>query len=317
MMYALTGLFIYLVVLVWHSMHSAVAITLVVTSILILTAGNLAKIKGYETVYKLSIISVYVGVIMIACYDILIYTGFLDRFSNYEELKVFINSTGGKSEIIYILAQFLQVTFIPIPSNIVVMIGDELFGPVKAFLLSMIGLLLGSMFAFFLGKAFGLRLITWIAGKEAIEKYHKLVKGRDKTILFMMFLFPMFPDDLLCMVAGLTSMSYPVFFIMMLLTRSVSIGGTIIFKRGLLNFIPLSGFGIVIWIIIIALTLVLFGYAVKYGDKIENFMLKLVGKIIKKDLTAEPESEEANSDDATESGKVTNEINKISNKESG
>ena len=58
MMYALTGLFIYLVVLVWHSMHSAVAITLVVTSILIYH-GKSRKIKGYETVYKLSIISVY------------------------------------------------------------------------------------------------------------------------------------------------------------------------------------------------------------------------------------------------------------------
>jgi len=293
LMYALTGLFIYLLIKVWNTMYTEIAISLVIIAILILTTGSIAKVKGIESIYKIAVISVYVGVMMILCYHILVKTGFLERFENYDELKEFINTTGGRSELIYVLAQFLQVTFIPIPSNFVVLVGDELFGPVKAFFLSMAGLLLGSLFAFFLGKSFGLRLITWIAGKEAVEKYQRIVKGRDKTILVLMFAFPMFPDDLLCMVAGLTNMGYFTFFFVMLFTRSLAIGGTILFKRGLLDFIPMHGWGIPVWILLFIGLAVLFVYAVKYGDKLEEFMLKIMSKVTGRDLIQEmyPEKE--------------------------
>lgn len=282
-MFALTGLFDFCLFNVWDTMNVIWAVSLLILSIIVLASGLIAKLKGFDSIYKIAIICVYVGAIMIIIYSIMVFTGFLERFENYDELKSIINSSNGKSEVIFVIAQFLQVTFIPIPSNIVVLAGDELFGPVKAFFLSIIGLMIGSMFAFFLGKTFGLKLVTWIAGKEAIDKYQQIVKGRDKTLLVLMFLFPMFPDDLLCMIAGLTSMSYLSFFIVMLISRPLSVGGTILFKRGLFNIIPFSGWGIPLWIIIIIFFVWLFIYTFKNGDKIEIFMLRLIGKITKKD----------------------------------
>lgn len=286
-MFLMTALFVFGVVLVWNTLHIALSISLVIIAVLFLVIGNIARLKGYDSIYKLALISIYIGVIMLIIYDILVFTGFWGRFDSYEELKKFINNTGGKSELLYILAQFLQVTFIPIPSNLVVMIGDELFGPLKAFYLSMIGLFLGSMFAFFLGKQFGMKLVIWIAGKEAIDKYQQLVKGRDKTLLVLMFIFPMFPDDLLCMVAGLTSMSYFTFTLVMLISRPLAIAGTILFRRGLLDFIPFNGWGIPVWFLIIFTLIMLFIYIFKNGDKIESWMLKVMGKVMKKNFLAE------------------------------
>lgn len=299
-MFAMTGLFIYLLVIVWNTMHSAIAISLSSLAVLILIAGVINKLRGGDTVYKLAIISIYVGVIMIIIYDILIFSGFLYRFENYNELKLFIQSSGGKAEIIFVLAQFLQVTFIPIPSNIVVMIGDELFGSGKAFYLSFIGIMIGSLFAFFLGKTFGLRLATWIAGKEAIEKYQAIVKGRDKVLLALMFIFPVFPDDLLCLIAGLTTMSYPTFIIIMLIARPLSIGGTILFKKGSFDFIPLSGWGIPIWILLIGVMVAIFVYSTKNGDKIEMFMLKFMGRMTGRNYIKEMYPDEVYEDEEVE-----------------
>mgnify|MGYP002508213373 CR=1 FL=1 len=73
--------------------------------------------------------------------------------------------------------------------------------------------MIGSMFAFFLGRVFGVKLLIWMVGPKAYNKYQKMLKGRDKLMLFMMFLLPVFPDDLLCIFAGVTTMSYTTFFI--------------------------------------------------------------------------------------------------------
>lgn len=287
MMSGMTGIFLYCLSLVWSTIQIEINIMVSLTVICVLIGGIIAKIKGSDSIFKLCMITIYVGVILIIIYDILILSGFLSRFDDYNEMKAFINSTGGKSEVIYVLAQFLQVTFIPIPSNIVVMLGDELFGPVKAFFLSMIGLLLGSMFTFFLGKTFGLRLATWLAGKEALEKYQKIVKGRDKALLTMMFMFPFFPDDLLCLIAGLTTMGYSSFFIIMIISRTFAIGGTLLVKNGLLNFIPFSGWGLPIWGLMIILMVSIMIYVAKYGDRIEMFLLKVMGKIKGRDYVHE------------------------------
>ena len=62
----------------------------------------------------------------------------------------------------------------------------------------------------------------WV-GKENLDKALKAVKGKDKAILTFMFLFPFFPDDILCFVSGLSSMSTGFFIIMITITRFISI----------------------------------------------------------------------------------------------
>ena len=45
-----------------------------------------------------------------------------------------------------------------------------------------------------------------------------------------MFLLPMFPDDILCSIAGIMPITYSVFIFMQLITRFTSIGGTLLFR---------------------------------------------------------------------------------------
>ena len=69
-----------------------------------------------------------------------------------DQLREFIASTGAFAPLVFIAVSFLQVTFVPVPSAVTIIAGSYLFGMWLSFLYSYIGIVLGSLFAFFLGK---------------------------------------------------------------------------------------------------------------------------------------------------------------------
>ncbi len=248
-----------------------VAVTVVVLA--------LASVGKSDMLFKFMMTAIYLGIVAVGVIIVLDRTGFIGKFDSTEAFVAYINNSGGVAELLFLLIQFLQVTIIPIPSTITT-VGAALLFPEfwKAFALATSGLILGSMFAFFLGRVFGIRLANWLVGEEAMEKYQKFMKGRDKIILFYMFLFPFFPDDFLCLLAGLTSMSYFGFFLMMLLTRSIGTAGTILTAKGIFS-IPFAGWGIPVWIFLILVVIALFIVTVKYSAQLEAGMLKLVDRL--------------------------------------
>ncbi len=215
------------------------------------------------------------------CYYIVLKFDLISKFDSTEKIQAFLTKYGAYAGMIFILVQFLQVTIIPLPAAVTTLAGVALFGFWPTFFYSIIGMMIGSLLAFYLGRKFGVKLIIWLFGKNAYEKYVKFTQGKDKIVLTLMFLFPFFPDDLLCIVAGITDMKYWQFFIIMLITRPINI---LIMEGALKGFssIPLTGYGIPIWIAIIAIALVVVVLAFKYSGKLEKALLTLFDKISSK-----------------------------------
>ena len=93
-------------------------------------------------------------------------------------------------------------------------------------------------------------------------------------ILTVMFLLPMFPDDILCFVAGLSPMSWKYFIIMQVITRAISVSITSFSLGG--SIIPYNTWwGILIWIAIGIAIIALFIFLYKKGEKIERWFLNL------------------------------------------
>lgn len=236
-----------------------------------------------EKLYKTTIIIVYFSLIIVFSATMVVKSGVLEQIRSAEDIINLINSYGAMGKLVFIAIQFLQVTFIPIPSTIVTAAGAAIYSPIEALVLSTIGLIIGSLFAFFLGKTFGVRLVKWIVGEEALNKYYKFVKGKDKAMLIYMFIFPAFPDDLLCMFAGLTTMGYVSFTIIQLISRPLNIAVTVFLVDYVMS-IPFTGIGILIWIAIVAVFVVSMILMWKYAAKLEYYMLKGIGKLVGKPL---------------------------------
>ena len=106
-------------------------------------------------------------------------------------------------------------------------------------------------------------------GRDALEKWQKKLKGKDNLILTLMFILPLFPDDVLCFLAGLSTMGTGYFSIVIIFTRLVGIFTTCYAAI----FIPFNTWwGIMLWIGIILTVGLAAVFVYKYMDKLQVFV---------------------------------------------
>lgn len=232
-----------------------------------------------KTLIRLVLSGILIGGAILVGYFVLKHFGITEL--SQEEIQTAIASTGAIAPLVFIFASFLQVTFIPIPSTVTILAGSYLFGALPSFFYSYIGILLGALLAFALGRLIGRPYINWVAGsRDTANEWLAKLKGRENVFLFFAFLLPVFPDDLLCSVAGMLPVKFPVFIIMQLITRTTSIGATLIFMSG--TIIPYEGWGL--WVIgaliVIAFIAFVLGmiYAVKLNEIFDSFIQKISAK---------------------------------------
>lgn len=250
-------------------------------AILIIACAVLAMIIKNDILMKITLLASILAIFFAGLYDTLVFTGLINQFASAEGFQNFLEHYGEQAMLVFMLIQFLQVTILPLPSALTIATGTALFGVANAVVISSIGIILGSMFAFFLGKVFGRNLAVWLCGEKNVNKYQEITKGKDKILFFLMFLLPFFPDDLLCILAGMTNMSYLSFFIMMLATRPIgalTVAGSF---KGITS-IPFKGWGVFVWIALICAFVVAVVLLLKYSAQIQAFCENIASKLSNK-----------------------------------
>lgn len=226
------------------------------------------KAKILRTILVCAVIA---GIVVLGYY-ILNWTGVWEQINSVEKLQNIILSWGFWGRFGFVLLQLLQVTFIPLPSTVTIIAGTLVYGPLQASLLSLAGILLGSMLAFLLGKVFGKKLVVFMVGEKTCKKWADFLSNA-KYSFFIMMLLPIFPDDVLCLVAGLTNMSWTFFTVTNLIARPIGIFTVSYFGSG--HLIPYHGWGLIVWAILIVLIIAVLILSYKYQKQIENFLLNL------------------------------------------
>lgn len=232
-------------------------------------AGIVFYLFQKQMPYKLILCTLIFLAIVGAVFFTICATGIITKINSIDALRDYIAGFGNMAVFLFILFCFLQVVVLPVPGSIAVAAGVALFGPLKCAIFSFIGIVTGSIVAFAIGRWVGYKAVKWIVGKEALDKWLQKLKNKDYLILSIMFLLPMFPDDILCFVAGLSSMTWGYFLVMIVVTRAISVASTS-FSFGLIPFN--TWWGILIWIVIAVLIGISFWLVCKYSDKIDNFI---------------------------------------------
>lgn len=134
--------------------------------------------------------------------------------SDREAVAAYILSWGMAAPLIFIGVQILQVVIAPIPGEASGFIGGFLFGTMDGFLYSTVGLTIGSVINFSIGRMMGKGFIRKLIPENQLRQLSKLVRHQGAVVLFILFLFPGFPKDYLCLFLGVSDISFRLFIIM-------------------------------------------------------------------------------------------------------
>lgn len=244
------------------------SLTMGLTGLLILLYVVL-YVFNMQSLYRLITCTLIFLDIFAIIFFIISATGIITKINSIQALRDYIADFGNMAVFLFILFCFLQVVILPVPGSVAVAAGVALFGPLKCAIYSFIGIIIGSVAAFAIGRWIGYKAVKWIVGEDTLKKWMQKLKGKDYLILSLMFLLPMFPDDVLCFIAGLSSMTWPYFLVMIVITRAISVFTTA-YSVGLIPFN--TWWGILIWILIAAAVVVLFWLICKYSDRIDGFI---------------------------------------------
>lgn len=199
-------------------------------------------------------------------------SGFFDALTSQQAMRDYIQRFAPYTHLCFFLIQFLSVLLAPIPSNITALAGGVLFGTWVSFLLTWAAVVLGSVLVFLLARYLGQSFVDRMVSQSVTGRYLEIIRRKQDVFLALVFLFPFFPDDLICILAGLTTIPFRRFLIIALLTR----------PWGLLVACALGGsaLSIPLWamVLLAAGGIAVFLVCLKYGDRWENWLLERLKK---------------------------------------
>lgn len=141
-------------------------------------------------------------------------------FKNPEQFRSLLLGFGNWSLAVFIGLQILQVIAAPLPGELIQIAGGYVYGVFTGTLLSLLGILLGSLAAFFLTRWLGYPLLQALVSQEKLEHFHYLLNtNRAEVIVFVLFLIPGAPKDILTFIAGATPIPCGHFFLAAMLGR--------------------------------------------------------------------------------------------------
>ena len=267
-LYSTSIVFIKNNVVLFSVLVSALFATVALLSIGWIVTNKTFLIKGVFTILS------FVLFCLVLCF-ILQKTGFFAVLHNEESLRQYLEKAGVWMPIFYIVLQYLQVIILPIPGIVSTAAGVALFGALFTPIYSCIGIILGSLTAFFIGRKFGIKAVQWLLGEETLHKWQKKLHGKDNFLLTCAFLLPLFPDDILCFIAGLSTMSSTFFVVLICVSRFFAITATCYS----FNFIPFdTWWGLAIWGGIIILLAIAFFLLYKNFSRIQAWVEKRLKK---------------------------------------
>lgn len=135
---------------------------------------------------------------------------------------------------VYMFLQVLQVLVALIPGGVIQILGGVLFGNFWGTVLCSLGILAGSAIVFFMVRRFGMPVVEAFIDRKGIKKFEFLNDTKKLEItVFILFLIPGMPKDVLTYLAPLTKIKPSSFLALSMLGRFPAILLSIVFGANL------------------------------------------------------------------------------------
>ena len=140
-------------------------------------------------------------------------------YSDKRFLKQTLRQWGTLAPVIFVVLQALQVIIAPIPGEVTGILGGYLFGESLGFVYSTLGLTVGSVTAFGVGRWLGAHYVRTLISQEIWDKMGFIVEAEGAILCFIIYLIPGLPKDMVCYLFGISPMPLWVFTLVSTLGR--------------------------------------------------------------------------------------------------
>lgn len=182
-------------------------------------AARRAKLKKLFTILKLA--ALLLIIIAVPLYILLCHRDWLDTMRDLDQIRLIISQYKGiEAAFVYLAAQIIQIIISVIPGQALQIAAGFMFGFLIALGLSIVGAVIGTIITYYLGKVLGRDAMHLIFGEEQINKYvEQMNSRRAAAIVFLIYLIPGIPKDVVSYAAGISSMRLRPFLLLSLTGR--------------------------------------------------------------------------------------------------
>ena len=140
--------------------------------------------------------------------------------SKPEQMREVLNSYGWKGVLIFMSIQLIQVVVAAIPGEFVQLAGGYIYGTWLGTLYSLTGIVAGSVIVFFIARLLGYPIVKTFVSQKNLEKFDFMMNNSKSEIaMFILFVIPGIPKDILTYIAGLTPVKPLRFFVIITIGR--------------------------------------------------------------------------------------------------
>lgn len=134
-------------------------------------------------------------------------------------LKDTVVSWGWLAPVVFIVIQALQVVISPVPGEMTGPVGGALFGTLWGLVYSTIGLTVGTLACFAIGRKWGEPLVRPWLSEHNWNRLSFLIEAEGAIIGFLLYLIPGFPKDIMSYLFGISPMPFWTFMVVSTLGR--------------------------------------------------------------------------------------------------
>lgn len=164
--------------------------------------------------------------LLLFCAAITLWIGkpLVENISNPEQFRVWVEQQGALGPLTLVGAMCLQVVIGVIPGEPIEIGAGYAFGPWWGLLLCLIGAAIGSILILLFTKRFGIKMVEAFVSREKINSL-KFIRSHKRLnlLIFLFFLIPGSPKDILTYLVGLTPMKITTFLFISSIARIPSV----------------------------------------------------------------------------------------------
>ena len=111
------------------------------------------------------------------------------------------------NSIVYFIICFLQPIILPLPEPFTIMTGSAILGRFNGAVVGFLGTILGILTMYFISRYASEKFLFNVIKKEKLEKFNEYIRKNEILIILMLFIFPVLPDEVICIGSGLANIN--------------------------------------------------------------------------------------------------------------